>query len=391
MATESKSAAAEAARAVGKDVAAKHADAADREGRFPAEAIAAIKERRLLSVMLPPELGGQGASLAEVAQLCSILSQSCASTAMIFAMHNIKLASLIAHGLDSPWHREFMARIAKEQLLLASATTEAGIGGNLRNSICAVEVNGPTFRLVKEASVISYGTRADAILVTARRHPDAPPSDQVMVAVLKDQYRLEKTSDWDTLGMRGTCSDGFRLTVTAPVEQIFPQPFAEIAAQSMLADSHLLWSSVWFGIAADAVTRAQAFVRAEARKNPGTTPPGALRLAEAISMLQSLKANIIAGLERFEAARQSEEELMSLGFAVAMNNVKVGVSQAVVQVINHALLICGLHGYKNNTPYSLGRHLRDAHSAALMISNDRILANTSNLLLAHKHNTGLLD
>jgi acyl-CoA dehydrogenase len=67
------------------------------------------------------------------------------------------------------------------------------------------------------------------------------------------------------------------------------------------------------------------------------------------------------------------------------------VSQAVVQVINHALLICGLHGYKNNTPYSLGRHLRDAHSAALMISNDRILANTSNLLLAHKHNTGLLD
>jgi acyl-CoA dehydrogenase len=391
MTTESRSAATEAARAVGKDVAAKHADAVDREGRFPAEAVAAIKEKRLLSAMLPPELGGQGASLAEVAELCSILSQSCASTAMIFAMHNIKLASLIAHGLNSPWHREFMARIAKEQLLLASATTEAGIGGNLRNSICAVEVNGPTFRLVKEASVISYGTRADAILVTARRHPDAPPSDQVMVAVLKDQYRLEKTSDWDTLGMRGTCSDGFRLTVTAPVEQIFPQPFAEIAAQSMLADSHLLWSSVWFGIAADAVTRAQTFVRAEARKNPGTTPPGALRLAEAISMLQSVKANIVAGLERFEAARQSEEELMSLGFAVAMNNVKVGVSQAVVQVINHALLICGLHGYKNNTPYSLGRHLRDAHSAALMISNDRILANTSNLLLAHKHNTGLLD
>jgi acyl-CoA dehydrogenase len=82
---------------------------------------------------------------------------------------------------------------------------------------------------------------------------------------------------------------------------------------------------------------------------------------------------------------------MSLGFAVAMNNVKVSVSQAVVQVINHALLICGIHGYKNNTAFSLGRHLRDAHSAALMISNDRILGNTSNLLLAHKHSTGLLD
>ncbi len=391
MTAEPTSTAAEKARMVGAGVIEKHADDVDRNGRFPSEAVTAIKENRLLSIMLPRELGGEDASLAEVAELCSIFSQHCAATAMIFAMHQIKLASLAAHGLKSPWHRAFMERIAKEQLLLASATTEAGIGGNLRNSICAVQVNGPTFDLVKEASVISYGTEADAILVTARRHPDAAPSDQVMVAVLKDQYRLEKTSDWDTLGMRGTCSDGFRLTTSAPVEQIFPQPFAEIAAQSMLADSHLLWSSVWFGIAAAAVTRAQSFVRAEARKNPGSPPPGALRLAEAISMLQGVKANIVAGLRRFEVAKRSEDDLMSLGFAVAMNNVKVGVSQTVVQVVNHALLICGILGYKNNTPYSLGRHLRDAHSAALMISNDRILGNTSNLLLAHKHNTGLLD
>jgi acyl-CoA dehydrogenase len=279
--------AAERARKVASTVAARHADAVDREGRFPGEAIAALKAERLLSAMAPKELGGEGASLAEIAELCAILGQACAATAMIFAMHNIKLASLVGHGLNSAWHRAFVARIAAEQLLLASATTEAGIGGNLRNSICAVRVSGDRFDLVKEASVISYGTQADAILVTARRHPEAPHTDQVMVVVLKDQYRLEKTSDWDTLGMRGTCSDGFLLTTSAPVEQIFPQPFAEIAAQSMLADSHLLWSSVWFGIAADAVSRAQAFVRAEARRNPGAPPPGALRLAEAISMLQS--------------------------------------------------------------------------------------------------------
>jgi acyl-CoA dehydrogenase len=81
---------------------------------------------------------------------------------------------------------------------------------------------------------------------------------------------------------------------------------------------------------------------------------------------------------------------MSLGFAVAMNNIKVSVSQTVVQIVNHCLLVCGIMGYKNNTPFSLGRHLRDAHSAALMISNDRILGNTSNLLLAHKHDASLL-
>ncbi len=90
-----------------------------------------------------------------------------------------------------------------------------------------------------------------------------------MAVVTRDQYVLEKTIGWDTLGMRGTCSEGFRFTGTAPVEQIFPHAFAEIAAQSMLAMAHLMWGGVWFGIAADAVARAQAYLRAEARKKPG--------------------------------------------------------------------------------------------------------------------------
>jgi acyl-CoA dehydrogenase len=380
---------AQRARIVATEVAAKHADSVDREGRFPRETITALKDGRLLSMLLPISYGGDGASLSDVAAVCSELSQACASSAMIFAMHNIKLSSLISHGHESEWHQEFMTRIARDQLLLASATTEAGIGGDLRNSICAVQVSGSRFDLQKEATVISYGAHADAILVTARKNPEAPHSDQVLVAVLKDQYNLVKIADWDTLGMRGTCSDGHRLTTSAPVAQILPKPFAEIAAQSMLSTSHLLWTSVWFGIASDAVTRAQTFVRAEARKRPGVTPPGALRLAETISMLQSVRSQIIAGLKRFEAAQSSGDELMSLGFAVAMNNLKVSVSQTVVQIINHALLICGIMGYKNNTPFSLGRHLRDAHSAALMISNDRILGNTANLLLAHKHDPSL--
>jgi acyl-CoA dehydrogenase len=389
LASESRLALPERARNVAINVAAKTAVDVDRSGRFPHEVVAAIKQERLLSVMLPEEFGGEGVPLEQVAGVCSILAQHCASSAMIFAMHQIKLSSVISHGRDSAWHRKFMQRVANEQLLLASATTEGGIGGDLRNSICAVRVTGTDFDLEKDATVISYGSHADAILVTARRHPEAASSDQVLAAVLKDQYRLEKTTDWDTLGMRGTCSDGFKLIAHAPAEQILPKPFAEIAAQSMLATSHLLWSSVWFGIATDAITRAQAFVRAEARKKPGVPPPGALRLAEATSMMQSVRSNILANLRRFE--RAGEDDLMSLGFAVAMNNLKVGVSQTAVHVINHALLICGIHGYKNNTPYSVGRHLRDAHSAALMISNDRILSNTSNLLLAHRYDQGLID
>jgi acyl-CoA dehydrogenase len=371
-------------------IAAKHADAVDGEGRFPREAISALKAERLLSIQVPAELGGEGASITEIAALCTVLGQACAASAMVFAMHQIKLSSLVEHGEASDWHREFMRRIARDQLLLASATTEGGIGGNMRNSICAVRVEGDRCFLEKDATVISYGAHADAILITSRAHADAAPSDQVLTAFLKDQYTIERTVVWDTLGMRGTCSDGFLFKGEAPAAQILPKPFAEIAAQSMLATSHLLWSAVWYGIAADAVARAQAYVRAAARKSPGTTPPGALRLAEVSGQLQMVKSNVVAGLKVYEDAKADADRLSSMAFAVSMNNVKIASSEMILPIINHAMLICGIMGYKNGTPFSLGRHLRDALSAQLMISNDRILANTSTMLLVHKQDTNLL-
>ncbi len=371
-------------------VASKHADDVDAQARFPVEAVEAMKLERLLGIQIPVSLGGESASTAEISEVCSILGQACAAAGMTFAMHQIKVSSLVSHGTGAAWHEAFMKRIAADQLLLGSATTEGGIGGNLRNSICAVEVEGDTCRLTKDATVISYGEQSDAILVTSRAHVDAAPSDQVMTVFLKGQYTLDKTHDWDTLGMRGTCSDGFLFKGEAPAEQILPKPFAEIAAQSMLANSHILWSAVWFGIAADAVNRAQAFVRAAARKAPGTVPPGALRLAEVSSLLQLLKSNVQAALVEFEAAQTDDEKLSSMAFSVAMNNVKIASSQTILTIINHCMLICGILGYKNGTPYSIGRHLRDAHSAQLMISNDRILGNTSAMLLVHKQDNSLL-
>lgn len=366
-------------------VAAQYSDQVDNDARFPHETIRSLKDGRLLGVMVPRDLGGEGASLSDVVEICAMLGQNCASAGMVFAMHQIKTSSLVSHGIESEWHRSFMRRIAGEQLLLASATTEGGgIGGNMRNSICAIERDQDRFTLEKDASVISYATEAQAILVTARRDRDAPPSDQVMAVVLKEQYVLEKTGDWNTLGMRGTCSEGFVLKCSAPTTQILPKPFAEIAAQSMLATAHILWSSLWYGIAASAVQRAQGFVRAEARKKPGSTPVCATRLADATSLLSLMKSSIVAAIARFENAKLANDELNSIGFAIDMNNLKVSASQLLNDIVRESMMVCGIMGYRNDSPYSLGRQMRDAMSAPLMINNDRISGNTAALLLAHR-------
>jgi acyl-CoA dehydrogenase len=76
--------------------------------------------------------------------------------------------------------------------------------------------------------------------------------------------------------------------------------------------------------------------------------------------------------------------LASVAFALKMNNLKVAAATTVADVAQRCLGICGIMGYKNDSKYSIGQHLRDALSAALMVSNDRIHATNASLLLVLK-------
>jgi acyl-CoA dehydrogenase len=303
---------------------------------------------------------------------------------MVFAMHQINVACLVRHRRDAAYFHEYLADLAQHQWLIASATSELGIGGDLRRSVCAVEADGPRTRIVKSAPVISYGEETDDVLLTARRAPDAAPGDQVLVLVRKGDTRLTPIGNWDTLGMRGTRSLGFRLEASALPDQVVPTPFADIASQTMLPVSHLLWSALWLGLASDAVGRARAFVRAEARRSPGVIPPGAMRFAETVTELDTMRATVRSGLAEFERYQDDIEELSGFGFAIRINNLKVAASRMAPEIVARALNVCGVSGYRCDSPYSLGRHLRDAHSAALMISNDRVLGANAAMLLLHR-------
>ena len=57
---------------------------------------------------------------------------------------------------------------------------------------------------------------------------------------------------------------------------------------------------------------------------------------------------------------------------------------SVPAIVHRALQIVGILGYKNDSPFSLGRHYRDALSASIMISNDRIAAKSAAMLLVCK-------
>ena len=96
-------------------VAMQHADDVDRHARHPAEAMDSLREERLLSALVPAELGGDGAELGEVAEVCYILGQACASTAMIYAMHQVKIACLVRHAGGNVWQESLQRKIAEDR------------------------------------------------------------------------------------------------------------------------------------------------------------------------------------------------------------------------------------------------------------------------------------
>jgi len=354
-------------------VAEQHAIAVDRDGRVPIEAIVQAKAERLFGLLAPRALGGEEASHAEIVEVCFILGQACASTAMIFAMHQVKAACVVRHGMGAAWHEGFLARLAEEQLLLASSTTEGKAGGAVRSSDAAIVHSGGRIQLQRDAGVISYGETADGLVTTARRSPDAAPNDQVLLVLDRRDYSLNRTGGWDTLGMRGTVSAGFALRADAEPEQILPHPYSRIHAESMVPSAHLFWSATWAGIAAGAVERARRFIR-KAIRTEGKPPPAVAHLEKAMAALRAARALIATTTAQFDRIKHDPAALAALDFQSAITLLKVDASELAVQAVTHALRACGLSGYRNDGDASLARHMRDVLSAPIMINNDRILA-----------------
>jgi acyl-CoA dehydrogenase len=372
---------------VASDVAAVHADDVDRAARFPVEAIDALREMGALSAMIPTELGGGGVAFDAIAAACYELGRRCGATAMVFAMHQIQIACIVRHLQPGSWFEDYLGRVSREQRLIASATSEVGTGGDLGRSIAAVtptEDGRATFE--KQAPTVSYGANADDLLTTLRRSPEAEPGDQVAALTTRGQHVLEQTGTWDPLGMRGTCSPGFVVRADFPVEQVVGTPFPTVATETMVPVSHLLWSHLWLGIATDAFDRARAFVRASARQRPDQMPPTAIRLSHLMSQLSLLRAEVESALREFDeaSATPGRARLSEMATILRFNNLKIAASEQAPRVCMDAMGVNGLVGFKNDTPVSVGRHLRDTMSAARMVANERIHQTNASLLLIAK-------
>jgi acyl-CoA dehydrogenase len=372
---------------IARETAAAHAEIVDREARFPAETIDALREADALSALVPGELGGSEVSFPALAKACFELGRCCSASAMVFAMHQIQVASIVRHLDGAGWFEDYLGELASGQRLIASATSEIGTGGDMGRSIAPVtpEADG-SLSFTKLAPTVSYGAHADDLLTTVRRSELAEQSDQVLVLTCREQNELEQTSNWDTLGMRGTCSPGFTIRARFASEQVLPAPFSDVMNETHVPVSHILWAHVWLGIASDAFERGRSFVRGQAKRSPGQPLPAGVGLSRVMNQLAMLRAEVYSALDEFEraSAEPGRGQLGTMASILRFNNLKLAASEQAPAICASVLELVGIAGYRNDSPFAIGRHLRDALSARLMVANARIHEVDAGLLLIAK-------
>ena len=195
----------EAAHAVAQ-IAAQHADAVDRDARCPVEAIEAMRARRLLGAMVPTHLGGVGATLEDIASACSILGLRIVGNGVRDAPDPV--ACIVNHAADQ----------AGTSCSCSSSCATSGCSHRPRRKTASAATCARASARSKPAAASSgcANPRRRSRMATTRT-ASSRPHDAMRTRRLPSRCSsrccatatLTRRGEWDTLGMRGTCSNGF--------------------------------------------------------------------------------------------------------------------------------------------------------------------------------------
>ena len=181
---------------------APRAAAHDATDDFVAENYAALKAHKVFAAGVPEELGGGGASVADLAGMLRTLAHHCSSTALALSMHTHLVATAAWRWKNQKAPVEgLLKRVVNEDLVLVST----GGADWLLGSGKATKVDGG-YR-VTGRKIFCSGAPAGGLMMTTAVVDDPADGPTVLqIAVPTNAQGVKVENDWRALGMRGTGS-----------------------------------------------------------------------------------------------------------------------------------------------------------------------------------------
>ncbi|WP_433827555.1 acyl-CoA dehydrogenase family protein [Actinoplanes sp. CA-015351] len=249
---------------------AARAAATDRDGTFPVDDFADLRDSGFFGLMVPSRLGGAGAGFAEYAEIAYELARGNGATALVFNMHASVTGALggitdvLADALGLPQEaldaRDNHLKAAASGNWYAVAMSERGAGSRLSELTTSYEAVDGGYRIAGSKSFCSGAGHADAYLVAARSASDPTQVSQFLVPS-GGGLRVEQT--WDALGMRATGSHDLHIDVTVPASALLGglEGLALVAVQVAPHWMVASYAAVYVGVARAAVDAAVDHVK----------------------------------------------------------------------------------------------------------------------------------
>lgn len=355
-----------ATREAATGAVATDAPRVDRERAFPAESIRALADAGALGLVVSEEHGGVGGGLGSLAEACEAVGAACASTGMVFLMHEVTAATVAIGG--GPAAAELLPRMAAGTAVGTLAFSERGTGAHFYNpELKAVHENGEV-TISGRKSFVTSGGHADVYLVLVQGEAEGT-ADAYLVS--RDDPGVLFDGAWDGLGMAGNSSIALELA------HVQVGDAARIGAAGKATELVFGVVAPFFlvGLAAVNVGIAAAAARAATEHAAGRRYPDGSSLAE-IQHVQHLIADMDLATRQ---ARLVVREAAALGDAgdesalVVIMEAKVAATEAAAFVTQKALEATGGQGYTPSLPVE--RHLRDARAGAVMAPTNAVLRN----------------
>ncbi|OMG50802.1 hypothetical protein BK140_04460 [Paenibacillus macerans] len=358
---------------------AERASVVDRNGTFPVENVSELKARKLMSASLPNISDERQPSLRSLASMAQVLSSGCLSTGMIWAMHVQQVEVLIRQGRNE-FLLHLLSKLAEEQPLIASVTTEKKKGGHLLTSHSPLFHEGGELYIDRHAPIVTGGEYADWFLITMKESEFSSSTDVKLVLAERSQLEFENVSEWEAMGMRGTGSIGMRIRGKIGREQMIgvATNFKQLAVQVLIPIGHILWSACWLGAAKGVYERLIQLIRDPRNRSRFNLQSDLLYARIARIRLQLDTVDIYLGemMKRYEKNCNNGqlEQLEEPRFNIHINNLKIIASETLFKATDDMIEVAGLtYGFITNDRLPLERAFRDLRSASLMYHNDRLL------------------
>ncbi|HEV7977595.1 acyl-CoA dehydrogenase family protein [Amycolatopsis sp.] len=348
------------------DVFAERAAAHDRDNTFPFENYEDLREAGFLRLSVPKELGGFGATLAEIAPVLERLAMGDGATALAVTMHISPLGqwASVWRRTQNPRLEQLLRKAADGDLIWASVTSEMGLRNDMTDSrTTAVKVPGG-FTLTGRKSFATNTSVATHCSTTAR-YEEAEGGPRLMLCqIALDQPGVKVHQTWNTMGMRGTQSNDLELTeVFVPDEQVVHSlPVNHLDArvlETVWAWAMPAFSAVYTGVAAGAL---EWTVRQLSGRPKANDPVIQDAIGECHILLESSRALIHRHVEEVTTRRLYDRGVQEGVARSAL--VKYVASNNAVQVVQRLVDVIGGASYTKALPFE--RMWRDIQASTFM-------------------------